>query len=79
MESLLLIVYVIIIIGNLTESLAIGWLLLSSAVLGGYCLITMCSKKEKLTYLGKWVLLFSVIGFIYSIMLISGFDVKSLF
>lgn len=39
----------------------------------------MCSKTEKLTNIGKWVFVFAVIGFIYSIMTISGFDVRSLF
>lgn len=42
-------------------------------------LIVMCSKTEKLTDIGKWTFVFAVIGLIYSIMIISGFDVRSLF
>lgn len=56
-----------------------GWLLLASAALSGYCLIVMCSKTEKFTDIGKWTFVFAVIGLIYSIMTISGFDVRSLF
>lgn len=44
---LLLITYVILFTSTITESMAIGWLFLISAVLGGYCLIVMCSKTEK--------------------------------
>lgn len=39
MVLLLLIVYVILFTSTITESVAIGWLLLISAALGGYCLI----------------------------------------
>lgn len=79
MVLLFLIAYVILFISTVIESVAIGWLLLISAALGGYCLIVMCSKTEKLIDIGKWVFVFAVIGFVYSIMTISGFDVKSLF
>ena len=79
MVLLFLIAYVILFISTITESVAIGWLLLISAALGGYCLIVMCSKTEKLTDIGKWVFVFAVIGFVYSIMTISGFNVRSLF
>lgn len=79
MVLLLLIAYVILFISTIVESVAIGWLLLLSVVLTGYCLIVMCSKTEKLTNIGKWILVFAVVGLIYSIMTITGFDVKSLF
>lgn len=79
MVLMLLIIYVALFISTITESLAIGWLLLASAALSGYCLIVMCSKTEKLTDIGKWTFVFAVIGLIYSIMTISGFDVMSLF
>ena len=79
MVLLFLIAYVLLFISSITESVSIGWLLLISAALGGYCLIVMCSKTEKLTDIGKWVFVFAVIGFVYSIMTISGFDVRSLF
>lgn len=79
MVLLLLIAYAILFVSTITESVAIGWLLLISAVLGGYCLIVMCSKTEKLTNIGKWTFVFAVVGLIYSIMTISGFDVRSLF
>lgn len=79
MVLLFLIAYVILFISTVTESVAIGWLLLISAALGGYCLIVICSKTEKLTDIGKWIFVFAVIGLIYSIMTISGFNVRSLF
>lgn len=79
MVLMLLIIYVALFISTITESLAIGWLLLTFAALSGYCLIVICSKTEKLTDIGKWTFVFAVIGLIYSIMTISGFDVRSLF
>lgn len=76
---LLIFIFVLSFIGTITESLAIGWLLVSSAVLFGYCVTIICSKTKELTDMGKWILIFSAIGLIYAIMVISGFDVKSLF
>lgn len=37
MVLMLLIIYVALFISTITESLAIGWLLLASAALSGYC------------------------------------------
>ena len=79
MIGILFILYVILFLVSIANSLPIGWLLVSSIFICLYCIITLFSKTEKLTDFGKIVFILSIFGIVYAICILQGYNIFAMF
>jgi hypothetical protein len=79
MLGLLSILYLVLFAVTLISGLPVGWLLVGSAFIVIECVLVVIDRTEKLTDLGKIIFSASIIGLIYSICILQGYNIPNIF
>ena len=80
MYPIILIVYTALFAVTVTGTLSVGWLLAASIALSTYIVLScIFGTMENTSETMDWIVIMDIIGSLYSLMVVFGFDITKIF
>lgn len=73
------VLHIVLFLLTIFQKIRVGWLLFYSLAVFMYTLIILLSKTKALTKLGVYLSVFSMLGIIYCLCVLTGVDIAAMF
>lgn len=73
------VLHIVLFLLTIFQKIRVGWLLFYSLAVFMYILIILLSKTKALTKLGVYLSVFSMLGIIYCLCVLTGVDIAAMF
>ena len=75
----IVVLHIVLFLLTIFQKIRVGWLLFYSLAVFMYTLIILLSKTKALTKLGVYLSVFSMLGIIYCLCVLTGVDIAAMF